>query len=111
MSVNLMPVDTEQLQVLYETDPRLGARLVYRGLITEQQLDQALEVQSRTNAFLGQIIVDLGFVSATTMGPLLASVFGVSFVDLMSVQPDPEAVELVPEEVCRTSQALPLRII
>src|SRR5262249_53382276 len=90
---------------------RLGERLVARGLITEQQLEQALEVQRRSKAFLGQIVVDLGFVSADVIGPLLAAEFGVPYVDLLSVRPDPEAVALLPEHAAREAQAIPIRIV
>src|SRR5687768_18354736 len=65
---------------------RLGERLIRRGLITPQQLQQALEVQSRSSAFLGQILVDLGFVSAGVMGALLAQDFGVPYVDRKSTR-------------------------
>src|SRR5688572_24401584 len=89
------------------TAGRLGERLVRQGLITPQQLQQALEVQSRSRAFLGQIVVDLGFISAAQMGSLLAADFGVRYVDLLSTRPDPQAVALVPEPVMRTAQAIP----
>src|SRR5438093_6653948 len=106
----LIPLIHETLTTIPEHDPRLGAKLVRRELITEQQLKQALELKERSNAFLGQILVDLGFISATKLGPLLAAQFGVSYVDLLSVQPDADAVALVSEEVCRGCQAIPLRL-
>ena len=81
------------------------------GHITEQQLRQALEVQGRTHGLLGQILVDLGFVSAPTVGRLMAKNFGVEYVDLMEVRPDPSAVHLVPESVIRAMQVLPLRCV
>src|ERR1051325_2155029 len=90
---------------------RLGERLVARGVITQQQLQQALDVQSRSQAFLGQILVDLGFVMPATIGNLLAGDFGVAYVDLLSTRPDPEAVKLLPQQVARSAQAIPLRIV
>src|SRR6266487_186852 len=78
--------------------PRLGERLVESGIINQQQLQQALEVQTRSSAFLGQIIVDLGFVGAGTIGAMLAQDFGVRYVDLLTTQPDQEAMDLVSEE-------------
>lgn len=88
---------------------RLGERLLRSGHITEQQLRQALEVQGRTHAMLGQILVELGFVSACIAGELLAHELGVEYVDFQRTRPDPEVVRLVPEHVIRTMQALPLR--
>jgi type IV pilus assembly protein PilB len=101
-----MSVTVERNQ---STGGRLGERLVRQGLISPQQLQQALDVQARSSAFLGQILVDLGFVSAAAMGSLLALDFGVPYIDLLSVRPDPQAVALVPEHVMRTAQAIPIR--
>lgn len=89
---------------------RLGDRLLAAGLITAEQLQQALEVQQRTRGFLGQILVDLGFVSAEAIGNMLAGDLGVTYVDLLRVQPDPEAVKLLPEDIVRSTQAIPLRV-
>src|SRR5438874_1487369 len=78
---------------------RLGERLVAQGLITEQQLQQALDVQRRSKTFLGQILVDLGFIPAQKIGAILAADFGVPYVDLLQSPADPEAVRLVPEHM------------
>jgi type IV pilus assembly protein PilB len=88
---------------------RLGERLVARGLVTPEQLQQALELQSRNGTFLGQILVDLGFVGAAAVGGILALEFGVPYVDLLNVRPEPEAVALVPEHLLRETQSVPLR--
>lgn len=90
---------------------RLGERLIESEMLTEQQLQQALEVQSRSDNFLGQILVDLGFVSASAIGTLLAAQWGMRYVDLMTIQPHTEAVALVPESVIRATQAVPLRVV
>lgn len=89
---------------------RLGDRLVQSGAITEHQLQQALDVQSRSQAFLGQILVDLGFITSAAIGNLLAADFGVSYVDLLSIRLEPTTVRLLPEEVVRSTRAIPLRI-
>jgi type IV pilus assembly protein PilB len=90
--------------------PRLGERLVQQGLVTQQQISQALEVQKRTGGFLGQTLVDLGFVSAQGVATFLASEFGVPYVDLLMVRPEPEAVKLVQEQHVRQLRAIPLRV-
>ena len=89
--------------------PRLGERLVRSGAITEQQLRQALEVQGRSRGFIGQILVDLGFIRADVVGRVLARDFGLQYVNLERETQDPEAVRLVPEHLIRTAQAIPFR--
>jgi hypothetical protein len=42
---------------------RLGDIIVERGLITAEQLDQALEVQRESGGKLGEVLVELGFIT------------------------------------------------
>lgn len=42
---------------------QIGQSLIEKGLLTQEQLDQALEVQLKEGGLLGQILVKLGFVS------------------------------------------------
>jgi hypothetical protein len=51
---------------------RLGRVLVEDGLLTEDQLDAALENQVRTRRLLGDILVELGYVSPTDVDRALA---------------------------------------
>ncbi len=88
----------------------LGELLVQRGLVTEQQVQQAMEVRLRTNTFIGQILVDLGFIRADVIGPIIASRLGVRYVDLMTSPPDQEAVSLIREDVMRATKAMPYKL-
>jgi hypothetical protein len=42
---------------------RLGDIIVERGLVTAEQLNQALEVQRESGAKLGEVLVELGFIT------------------------------------------------
>jgi type IV pilus assembly protein PilB len=106
----LTPVEADAERSSSGTTKPLGERLIARGILTEQQVSQALEVQSRSDSFFGQVLVDLGFISASTIGSMLAKSFGVCYVDLLSVQPDLAAVALVPEKIIHATQTVPLRI-
>jgi type IV pilus assembly protein PilB len=89
---------------------RLGEFLVSKGYLTEDQLRQALEARARGNKFLGQVLVDLGFVDADVVGSLLALQAGVPYVDLLTTRPEPAAVGMVPEAVIRKLNVLPVRL-
>ena len=41
----------------------LGQILLQKGLITQEQLDEALKVQKNTTEQVGRILVDLGYVT------------------------------------------------
>ena len=81
------------------------------GLVTEQQVQQALDMQTRSGSFLGQVFIDLGFISPVKIGPLVAQEFGVAYIDLSDVQPEPEAVALLGETIIRATRAVPLRFV
>ena len=87
----------------------LGEYLVQRGLVTEQQVQQAMDVRLRSNSFIGQILVDLGFIRADVIGPIIASRLGVSYIDLLQTPPEPDAVALVREDVLRATRSIPVR--
>jgi hypothetical protein len=55
----------------------LGSLLVDEGLLTQTQLEFALREQRRTGRFLGQIVVDFGYVSAFSLARMLAAQHGV----------------------------------
>ncbi|MFM7321643.1 MAG: GspE/PulE family protein [Armatimonadota bacterium] len=88
---------------------RLGERLVEKGILGEDQIRQALEVQERSEAFLGQVVVDLGFAPSQVVGTAIAQSLGVRYIDLLKVPPDPAAVSLVPESIARALQIIPVR--
>jgi len=56
--------------------PPLGAILVRRGLLTDEQLAAALAEAKRTGEPLGEAIVRLGFASAATVAQALATQHG-----------------------------------
>jgi hypothetical protein len=51
---------------------RLGDIFVERGLITEEQLREALTVQRDTGAKLGEVLVELGFVTRVALAGVIA---------------------------------------
>lgn len=68
--------------------PAIGASLVAKGLLTEEHLEWALEVQSRTHSRLGSILVASGLVRRMDLYRMLAETWGVAFVDCSSIEPD-----------------------
>ena len=87
----------------------LGQILVEQGIITRDQLRIALTEQKRSNKPLGKIIVSLGFVSEAVMRDVLGEVLGQESVELISAVPDPDALKLIPKEMARKFNMLPVR--
>ena len=51
---------------------RLGDIFVERGMIDQAQLDEALAVQRATGAKLGEVLVDLGFVTRVALAGVIS---------------------------------------
>ena len=87
---------------------RLGELLVHRGIITPAQLDEALAEQTTTAKFLGTILVAKGWASEEEVARALSEQLGLAYVDLVSHPVEPGVLDLVPEALCRSHQAVPL---
>jgi type IV pilus assembly protein PilB len=85
---------------------RVGQSILDRGLVTEQQLDDALALQRTTGQRVGDALVEIGALSRYDLTRVLADHLGVPFVDLQAKQPDPLLTALLPEEVARRYRAL-----
>jgi type IV pilus assembly protein PilB len=87
---------------------RIGQLLLELGLISQHDLDQALELQQRTGRRVGEALADLGIVSTRTIAETVAQHLGVPFVDLQEHVPDVLLSSLIPEEMARRFCVLPV---
>lgn len=86
---------------------RLGDALVKSGRITEQQLEEALEVQKDKKLKIGEALISLGFVTQDTINDLLCEQLGIEYVDLRKYEIDNDIVGLIKENVARKYLAIP----
>jgi type IV pilus assembly protein PilB len=108
---NLTRSDSAGGQPHYSAAPRrqmLGHMLVDAGLITEDQLKEALAEQSQTGERLGRILMDRGYVSKQTLGQMLEVQRGVPYVNLSTYAIDEALVRALPEWVVVQHKVLPL---
>jgi type IV pilus assembly protein PilB len=73
-------------------------------------LKSALEVSSRTGKKVGEVLTEQGAVTAETLATILSFQLNVPIVDLKQFNIQPEAIQLVPENVAREHGVLPLAI-
>jgi type IV pilus assembly protein PilB len=90
--------------------PFIGAILVARGLITQAQLDEALQEGGRTGERLGDVLVRRGWIFEQELARALALQHGVDYVDLDALPPDPRAAASLDPELGLRCRALPLRL-
>ena len=85
---------------------RLGEVLVRQGLISDEQLQQALAAQKATGRKLGRALTDLKLVSEDQIARVVADQLGMEFVDLNNRDLEPAVVKLLPEARARRFRAL-----
>ena len=90
------------------TRNQLGTLLLERGLVTQEQLDTALEEQRQSRKSLGRVLIDDGIVSEGDLVSTLAARIGLEFVDLGEYSIDPSAVGLISDSLARRFQAVPI---
>ncbi|HWN19467.1 MAG TPA: type IV-A pilus assembly ATPase PilB [Gemmatimonadales bacterium] len=88
---------------------RLGEILLREGLVTREQLGQALTEQKNTKHRLGYVLVKLGLVQELEITKVLARQYRMPAVDLTRFEVDPKIIRLVPAEMATKSVVLPLK--
>ncbi|KPJ93430.1 MAG: MSHA biogenesis protein MshE [Gammaproteobacteria bacterium SG8_11] len=87
---------------------RLGDLLVEHKLISEGQLQAALEEQKKSGRKLGRVLIENGYVKEDVLLNLLSSQLNLPFVDLGAYQFQPEISKLIPETLARRYRVLAL---
>ncbi len=89
----------------------VGEMLLKAGLITDQQLADALQIQSATGKRIGDIFVEKGILSHTDLMNVLENQFKVPYVDLEKVTLDYDLTRLVPVALAKRNNLVPVRIV
>jgi cellulose synthase/poly-beta-1,6-N-acetylglucosamine synthase-like glycosyltransferase len=89
---------------------RVGDLLVARGYATDEDVAYGLVEQDRTGSRLGDILVSHGVISEDQLVAVLAEQFQLPVVDLSAYEPDPAALDLIPEPLSRHLRVVPLAV-
>src|SRR6476469_3440251 len=103
-----MPDALQMLDRTRTRRPPIGKLLVDAGVITGDQLQDALRVHDDAEAGFGQALVNLGFVAEDDVMEAFGRQAGLPVVDLAPDALDPAVARLAPEPLARESGALPL---
>lgn len=87
---------------------KIGEILLEQGLVTQEQLDDALSEQKVTGEKLGEVLVRKGALSREELEHCLAVQSGVSSFNLASYIIEPAVVKLIPEEFARKYNVMPV---
>jgi len=88
---------------------RIGDLLVEKNMITDTQLQHALQEQKLSGRKLGAQLVDLGYVDENALLNLLSTQLEIPFVQLKQFRFDKELVQKLPETSARRYRVIVLR--
>ncbi len=89
---------------------RLGDLLISAGLITEEQLEEGLRLQKGSGKRLGTVLQEQGFITESELIEALQMQLGIEFIDLSKVNIPTELVQVVPKNIAKQYQVVPVRI-
>src|SRR5262249_19197564 len=89
---------------------RMGDRLVALGLITEDQLNVALQEKKISGKMLGEVLVELGFLDEETLIAFLAESSGFELFDPKHTIVDGDALALLEKSLALKHSMLPVSL-
>ncbi len=88
---------------------RLGDMLIKNGLINQEQLEQALEIQKKSKERLGSILVSEGFIEEDKMLITLQDQLGVMAINLDEwPEIEPDILKLIPAKIAKKNKVIPI---
>jgi len=87
---------------------RLGEILVKESLITQDQLQKALEFQRVNGGKLGSCLTKMGFITDDDITGVLSRQYGVPSINLKYYEIDPNVIRLIPQDTATRYQVVPL---
>jgi len=88
---------------------KLGEMLVEFGMVTQDQLNEALQIQKQSGGKLGNILTQLGYVTEDLLLAFLGKQAGIQFMSLSEFgEISDETLASVPESIVRRQLLIPI---
>ncbi len=88
---------------------RIGRILRKMGKVTREQIQDALGLQSQRRVPLGQLLIELGYISEADVNAALAIQAGMAKLDLDAEEIPESVIQTLPAEMAMNYQVLPVR--
>ena len=87
---------------------KLGQILIASGVITEEQLNEALKLQKKGGGRLGTNLVKLGHITEDKLVMFLSKQYGMSAIDLAEYKIDTAVLKLITSDMAKKHMIMPL---
>jgi type IV pilus assembly protein PilB len=89
---------------------KLGEILIAEGVLTEEQLENALIAQKGKNKKLGKVLIELGYITDIQVAECLTKQLSLQMVDCNDYTPTEELLSLIPKETAERKLVFPLEL-
>ena len=90
---------------------RLGELLIAAGTITQADLEKGLALQKGSKQRLGAVLISNGIITEDQLIEALQMQLGIEFIDLTKVNIPIELAQVVPKNIAKQYQVVPVRIV
>jgi type IV pilus assembly protein PilB len=90
---------------------RLGDMLVQAGVITNEQLKEALSQQRNSGKRLGEILLQGGYITQQDLTRVLESQLGIESINLKQTAVDAKTARMIPENLARRHVVIPVQVV
>jgi type IV pilus assembly protein PilB len=84
----------------------LGQIILNEKMATREQVDKAIQTQHRSGGHLGRILVEQGALTEQNLAKVLSIQWGLPYVQLGSVEIDPDVVKAIPQHIAHRHKVL-----
>jgi type IV pilus assembly protein PilB len=96
------------MENIFTHKKKLGELLIESGLLKQEHLLDALQIQKKTGKQLGQVLVENNFVKPSDLAYTLSRQMGVPHVWIRKGLVDSTIIDIIPYEKARAYQIMPL---
>ena len=86
----------------------LGELLIERGVITKEQLDEAVACQKEKGGLIGEVLVTLKYASEEDIAQTLTSQYGFPYLPLSNYEIEDDVLASLPKKVCEKYCLVPI---
>lgn len=89
---------------------KIGELLIEAGLVTSEQIENALKIQKNKNKRLGKLLIELGYVDENHVAEALSKKFSFPIVDCSSYTITEQLLSIIPKETAEKKIVMPLEL-
>ncbi|MFC1902129.1 GspE/PulE family protein [Chloroflexota bacterium] len=90
---------------------KLGQILIEQGIITSEELSNALDLQRKQGGRLGEILVQQELIEHEFLLDILGTQLNVPVIEIKNLNISPDTLKLIPEAIARAHYLIPLQSV